>query len=385
LRITFHMLILCLSTVATLIQSCGPRILPESSYIGEWRTAAGGFERKGAVCARLTPPLVEVWRVRAGKGIEGSPVPVGEIVIVATTDGKVKAYRLEDGESLWNKSIKAGFFAAPVVAGGRVFISSEYPDGRLYCLDLERGDTIWQATVGPCRSGSTVEAGIVYTINNAGEIFSHAAGDGHFLWKKEVPSLQDQSPIVSGNSLFVVCDRNTLRLTSTADGDSLDAIAFDYDLSGSAAMQKNRIMLGSKAGICTVDVSGEEKETALLEAADTYKLAVSEDIILGTDGSRKAFAIDSRSGEELWTRSTSGLLEASPAIAGDTGVIVSLAGEIELLNLLTGELRWKDTLDVSLSSEPAVSGDLLLLATERGELIAYSSRDDLPTGRKVAR
>ncbi len=385
MRTPFHMLILGLFPVAILIQSCGPRILPESSYIGEWRTEGGGFERKGAVCARLAPPLEEVWRVRAGKGIEGSPVPVGEIVIVATTDGNVKAYRLEDGESLWEKRIKAGFFAAPVVAGGRVFISSEYPDGRLYCLDLERGDTIWQATVGPCRSGSTVEAGVVYTINNAGEIFSHAAGDGHLLWKRAIPSLQTQSPIVSGNSLFVICDRNTLRLASTVDGDSLDVIAFDYDLSGSAAMLKDRIMLGSKAGIGMVAVSEEEKEIDLLEAADTYRLAASEDIILGTDGRRKAFAIDSRSGEELWTRSTDGLLEASPAIAGDTGVIVSLSGEIELLDLLTGELRWADTPDVPLSSAPVVSGDLLLLATERGELIAYSSRDGLPTERKVAR
>jgi len=361
------------------LQGCSSYDLPPSSYLGEWRTAGGNFERSGVVNARLSPPLEEVWRVRAGKGIRGSPVPVGPLVIIPTTDGKVKVYLIEDGEKIWETKIKGGFFVTPVVSNKRIFISSEYPDGTLYCFDIQSGDILWNQAIGPSHSTSTIDGGVIYTVTNAGEIYAHNTQRGGLLWKIENRPIIPQSPIVSGDSLFVMSGGDTLKVLSTVDGDVLASVSLPRHSYPAVAMAGHRIFYGSNAGISVISAS-LKGDVSLFSAPKTYRLAISGDTILGTDGVRTAFALDTRSGLIRWTRMTSGLLEASPIIIDTMSLFVSIAGEVRLFDIASGELLWEKNLDTPLSSSPTASGEMLIIATEKGELIAYSSKgiDRLP-------
>jgi len=361
--------------ISIFLQGCSSHNLPSSSYLGEWRTGGGNFQRTGAINARLFPPLQEVWRVKAGKGITGSPVPAGPLLVVPTTDGKVKAFLIEDGDKLWETKIKGGFFAAPVVSNKRIFISSEYPDGTLYCLDIRDGDIIWRKTIGPSRSTSTIDGGVIYTLTNSGEVYAHNTIGGNLIWKKDIGPLIPQSPVASGDSLYVLSGGDTLKVLSTFDGDVLANVALPRHTYPTMAMEDHRIIYGSRAGVGLISASLTD-EMKLLSAPETYRLAVSGDIVIGIDGVRRLFALDTRSGIIRWSHSTSGLLEAAPVIIDTMSLIVTIAGEVWLFDIASGKIIWEMNLDTPVSSAPTASGDILIIATEKGELMAYSTKSD---------
>jgi outer membrane protein assembly factor BamB len=359
--------------ISIFLTGCSPHNLPPSSYLGEWRTGGGTFQRMGAINARLIPPLEEVWRVKAGKGIIGSPVPAGPLLVVPTTDGKVKAFLIEDGDKIWETKIKGGFFAAPVVSNTRIFISSEYPDGTLYCLDIRDGDIIWRKTIGASRSTSTIDGGIIYTLTNSGEVYAHNTIGGNLIWKKDVGSLIPQSPIASGDSLYVMSGGDTLKVLSTFDGDVLANVALPRHTYPTVAMEDHRLIFGSRTGVGSISAA-LVGEMEFFSAPKTYRLAVSDDIVIGIDGVRGLFALDTRSGIIRWSHSTSGLLESAPVIIDTMSLIVTIAGEVWLFDTASGKILWETNLDTPVSSTPTASGDILIIATEKGELIAYATK-----------
>ncbi|OGF97790.1 MAG: hypothetical protein A2Z06_00555 [Candidatus Glassbacteria bacterium RBG_16_58_8] len=355
---------------------CRSIVLPPSSLLGEWRTEGGGFHRTGSVHPGLSPPLEEVWRARAGRGIRGSPVPVGSAVIIATTDGKVKAFRIPDGKRIWETKIRGGCFSSPIVSEGRLYLATEYPDGTLYCLELDTGDILWERPIGPSRSTPSIEGGIIFSVTNVGEVFAHSTESGELRWKSAIRSLVPQSPVAAGDSVYILCPGDTLKTLSTSDGTVLERIPLPLLWQNRMVKGNSHLAFSSRLGIGFIASSSSGKIGLTSGSMAIYRFALSGGTILATNGVRTAFAADASTGETLWTHDTSGLLEASPCIAGEIGVIVSLAGEIRLLDMATGLPLWSTQIDAPLSPSPAISGEWLFITTDRGELIAFSSSPD---------
>lgn len=369
---------LILTTVLILVpvEGCGPPMLPPSSYFGEWRTLGGDFERSGAINANLILPLEEAWRSRAGKGILSSPVPVGSLVVVTTTDGKIRALSVEDGKKIWQTKIKGSFLASPVTSGGKIYISSEYPDGTIYCLDIKRGNVLWKYGIGASRSTSTIEGGVVYTVNNKGELYAHNGATGDLLWKNDSGSIRPQSPIVRGDSLFVSSDGERLTVLSSVDGTLLAEIALPSSPYPALTMVDNHLYYGSDSGVGVIGTVGSHESSEWFELSRAYRLAVSEEVILVSDGARNITALEIESRKVRWSRTTAGLIEAAPIILDDMAIIVTLAGEIQIFDIENGQPLWDARLEVSLPSSPVIARNYLLVTTERGELIAFASPEN---------
>jgi outer membrane protein assembly factor BamB len=357
-------------------------MLPPSEYLGEWRSEGGNPEKSGSLNASLTFPLQQTWKAKVGRGIMGSPVPAGSLVIAATTDGRIRAYHIEDGKKLWGKKIKGGYFSTPVVSDRKLFITSEFPDGSLYCLEIQRGKTIWKKAIGPCRSTSTIDGGVIYTITNAGDALAHMTTNGDLLWKKPINSLHPQSPLVIDDLLFILSENDSLKILSTVDGSILERHHLPLSPHPGSAILPDCFLYGSRGGIGMFSTSPTTIEDNLSDAPETYRMAIAGDVILGVDGRRQAFAYDKLTGEVLWTDEVSGLLEARPTVAGDKVIITSLTGEIRVLDLRSGDVLWEENIEAPISSPPLVSGKRLLLTTEKGELIVYASETNNKTKEK---
>jgi len=370
-------LLFILVSLLIVFTGCGARLIDETGYIGEWRTAGGDFERSGSIHAELSPPLIEAWRTKAGRGFKGSPVPVGAIVIAATTDGMVKAYLARDGKKLWQTKIGGGCYGDPVVSSGRIFVTTEYPDGSLYAIDIRRGEEIWNRKIGPSRSTPTIDAGIIYTLSDEGTLFAHTITRGELLWKRQLRAMVPQSPIIIGDSLFIVASKDTMDVLSTIDGKIINHRAISPNSFPSTAAMDGCLFYGWAGGIGLITLRHPEGRMEVSNAPRTYKLSISGDTILGTDGIRAAFAWGPHSGKLLWRRTTSGLLEAAPVTSGKAVIILSLAGEIVMVDVGSGELLWKETVAAPLYAAPAISGRRLFITTGRGELIAFAAEDDL--------
>ena len=72
------------------------------------------------------------WSLRLQGKVDSSPVIVGELVLVASGDGRLYAITFKDGKIVWEQEFNGGFISSPAVAFGRLVIATDR--GVVYCL-----------------------------------------------------------------------------------------------------------------------------------------------------------------------------------------------------------------------------------------------------------
>ena len=79
--------------------------------------------------------------------VKSSPVIAGDLLVVASEDGKVYGLNLETGEKMWEfDGVKAKVLSPLYATAGTVYINSQ--NNRLHALDAETGRQIWSVKLG---------------------------------------------------------------------------------------------------------------------------------------------------------------------------------------------------------------------------------------------
>jgi outer membrane protein assembly factor BamB len=120
---------------------------------------------------------VTVLDLKTGAVKWSKPIPTGGVVgcvavadgvaVCTATDGKVRAYKVADGERAWLYDAKAPLFAPPAVAGGVVYAADL--GGTVHAIDLKTGLEKWTFSIsketgapGMVYGGVTVHGGKLY-------------------------------------------------------------------------------------------------------------------------------------------------------------------------------------------------------------------------------
>ncbi len=108
-------------------------------------------------------------------GALGCAAVADDVVIATATDGKVRAFKLADGEKAWIYDCKVPVFAPPAIAGGVVYAADLL--GTVHAIDLKTGNAKWTFSIaketgapGMVYGGITVHGGkiVVATCNLEG-------------------------------------------------------------------------------------------------------------------------------------------------------------------------------------------------------------------------
>jgi|SRR5579883_815603 len=78
-------------------------------------------------------------------GVLGCVAVSDGLAVCTATDGKVRAYKLGDGERAWLYDAKMPFFAPPAVAGGVVYVADL--GGTVHAIDLKTGNAKWTLSI----------------------------------------------------------------------------------------------------------------------------------------------------------------------------------------------------------------------------------------------
>jgi outer membrane protein assembly factor BamB len=108
-------------------------------------------------------------------GVVGCAAVSDGLAVCTATDGKVRAYKLADGERAWLYDAKMPLFAPPAIAGGVVFVADL--SGTVHAIDIKTGLAKWTLNLakeggapGMVYGGVTVHGGklVVATCNLEG-------------------------------------------------------------------------------------------------------------------------------------------------------------------------------------------------------------------------
>ena len=163
---------------------------------------------------------------------QGAPVVAGDTVVTGFSDGMLVAVRVEDGTTVWQRSLAGDgsrfkdVDGGPVLVDGELFVSSNA--GGVYAIAPRTGEVRWHhKTIGASRPA--VSADTVYFTSLEDRVLGALdRGTGKLRWKSGFHRGTPSAPTVSGPYVFVsttyvlmVADRSSGRMLerfSSAEG-----------------------------------------------------------------------------------------------------------------------------------------------------------------------
>jgi outer membrane protein assembly factor BamB len=275
---------------------------------------------------RLWSEKLDSGNRRDGTGVGSGLGLDGNTLVIASAYGFVSAMDATTGAELWRTSTEAPMTGSPTIKDGRVFVSSN--NNEVLALDLATGAVLWsdQAIAETARvlgspSPAAVED-IVVAPYSSGEVIAYLASNGRRLWSEALASVGQFTPISSIN-----------------------------DIGARPILGGGLVFAASQSGVLA--------------------------------------AIDGRTGNRVWQQPI-GTTQA-PALAGEYLFVVGVEAELACIKAGTGQVVWVQELEKFKKPKkqqgrityagPVVANGRVLIASSRGELIAFDPQTGDETDR----
>ncbi|MBL9122870.1 MAG: PQQ-like beta-propeller repeat protein [Planctomycetaceae bacterium] len=318
------------------------------------------------------PPRL-VWRQPCGGGYASFALSGGRAITIEQRREReaVVAYDVNSGRELWEHAYPALFSeklggdgprATPTVADGEVYALGA--TGILTCLDLNSGQPKWSVNILELNSVQNIDWGmagspLVYddlVVVNPGAqqgkadsrgLVALARADGRLVWRHGTAGAGYSSPMLAtirGERQILIFDAGGLAGHNADGGAELWRFPwesqFNINVAQPLVFDGAKILISSSSGAALIEVDG--------------------------DGS-------SWLPQELWRNRLLKCAFANP-LARDGFVYGLDEGILVCLDLETGQRRWKQGRYGH--GQMLLSGDLLLILSERGELVLVEATPD---------
>jgi outer membrane protein assembly factor BamB/tetratricopeptide (TPR) repeat protein len=233
--------------------------------------------RDGNVYARdVLRGLEAIAPFRTDGQVVSSPLVVGEVVYVGSTEGTLYALDAATGQGMWTFSTGAEIRAAPAFAEGVVYVGSM--DGKLYALDAATGEKRCESNaVGPISASPVVAGDKVLVGSSAQDLWEFGAADCRLNFTYRTGTPVEVSPAVSDGVIYVPSTNKVLAIELDTNED---------------------VWVFADAG-------GAIRSSPVVASGVLY---------VGSDDGY-LYAVDTETGTTLWKWKTDGRVRSSPAIA----------------------------------------------------------------------
>ncbi|MGD0090018.1 MAG: PQQ-binding-like beta-propeller repeat protein, partial [Planctomycetota bacterium] len=151
----------------------------------DWPVYQSDNSRSRTAKAGAPEKVKPAWEFKpASTLIPTAPVAASGMVLVAGTDGVVRALNAGDGKPLWKAFTGGAIYFPPALEGGRVYAGSN--DGRVYAFEAATGRQLWRFRAGPAERKIPVYGEVASTWPVAGGVLVQdgtvyaAAGIAHY-------------------------------------------------------------------------------------------------------------------------------------------------------------------------------------------------------------
>jgi outer membrane protein assembly factor BamB len=162
---------------------------------------------------------------------------VGSVLGDVYKDYCALAINAETGEGIWRVTAPMPLPASPAYASGRVYfglgngkfdIDADQPAGAVWCLDVEKGESVWQfETAGSVLATPAIAGARVFACARDGHCYCLSQASGDRLWKVDLGGPINASPIVAGGKVYVLTVSGLLACLSVEEGKELWRLTLD--------------------------------------------------------------------------------------------------------------------------------------------------------------
>lgn len=325
-----------------------------------------------------------VWERWLGDPLLAQPATMEGRVFMAYPHGgthRLGCFSLRDGKPLWATRLDHDVITAPVVAEGKVYLSTF--DGTVWCIDPETGQVQWtqqlQATSAPW----------VYK----GDVFvSHHEDKSPGSRKPGDPSRTEAGEAivteVAPRELTSRYDSSTGRIKSSWESKAAVYLSKSSGLKRKMAYQQMDSSVGFGIAPDSAKLSVAEQLVGEGTVSRAWRFQGSRPVVVNgilydTTGDRLE-ASDARSAEILWSWQDAVATEGErrltpPAVANGRVWAGTWDGRILSWDALTGDVRWAVKVGAPCHWQPVVQDGWVYAGLENGTLIGFSTGDPQDT------
>lgn len=272
-----------------------------------------------------------------------------DFIVVASNKGDVIAMD-STGKSLWRTPLTGEILAQPIVSGANVIIRTT--DGRMVALSRADGKRRWVFTraspplIMRTNANVTINRGVIYAGYPGGRLVAIELESGRPIWEA-----------------VVSVPRGATELERVAD---VAGLPVHDDTRVCAAVYQGRTG-------CVETLNGNVLWSREISSADG--VAVNAKYLFVADTESNVYALDKTNGATVWKQEALQRRDVgTPALLGNTLVMVDKTGIVHALSPETGDLIGRAVTDKSRAISLHVSGNRAYVQTEKGKLYAIASR-----------
>jgi outer membrane protein assembly factor BamB len=308
----------------------------------QWTMYGAGPGRTQAQASiHVRPPFRVVWSRGLGTLIEFPAVVVDGVAYIANAQGTISALSMRNGQVIWRHDTPHGKMAAsPAVWRDQLIVHGM--DGHVWVLRRSDGRLLWRYDVGsPVESSPVVHDGLdVFGAWN-GTITALDLRTHRVRWRTDSGCKVTSSAAVSGSTLYLGDYCGRLLALRASDGRIRWSRSVNGRVYGTPAVAAGRVFVPSSTG-----------------------------------GSMTAF---STSGRYLWRRSTGSYVYSSPAVADGRVFFGSYNGVFYALSAVSGATLWAHGAGGPISGAAVVVDGIAYAGSFAHRIIGVDAR----TGRIV--
>lgn len=253
-----------------------------------------------------------LWRTKTDGAIRSAPSAMPDRVYVVTVDNKTITLNTSDGKEMWTHqglTETTGLLGAASPAANRDIVLPAYSSGELYALQADTGAVLWSDTVAPMtNTGSAsfsdirglpvIDRGVVVAISYAGRIAAIEERTGERKWDAKFSG--SQTPLLSGNRVFLISSNSMVASLDLADGKQIWA----------------------------TQLAQYEKPDSLKGAIVWYGPVLAGGRLIAVASNGRATDIDPKTGAVIREWKTGQNVIAPPIVAGETLFLLSKNGTL---------------------------------------------------------
>jgi outer membrane assembly lipoprotein YfgL len=288
----------------------------------------------------------DIWRGSAGAPLSAGVGSDGKLAAVVTTANDVVA--MADGKVLWRQKLPAQVYAAPLVAGARVFVLAA--DRSVTAFDGQTGRRLWaqQRPGEPLilrQAGVILAMGDTLVVGQAGRLVGMNPINGSARWDAPIATPRGTNDIERLVDLVAGVSRL---------GDSVCVRAFQASV-GCVNAARGAVQW-TKPANAAVGVHGDDRN------------------VYGTESDGKVVAWRRADGERAWTTDRLQYRNlTAPLALGRSVVIGDSTGLVHLLSREDGTPLNRLTTDGSpIAAAPLLAGGTLVVITRNGGVFGYA-------------
>lgn len=354
---------------------------------------AGGDTRNGAFEASLGEPTGIYWRREVDGFIRSDPVLRGSDVYLTSSEGYVYGLDItREGALVFDSQLPGAVDVSPTVE--QVVFHQDDQSKVLNFVGDDRGNVlvrsindsegeVWSRNLGsPITGPPLVRAESLIMATEEGVLLDLLPSDGTELRRYPAegtvdggwvgPLAADAGVIYArtGRGAIVLIDEETFTEICTMFSPAAEAVTH-------AVIDGDRWYVGTSGRTVRVFTAGGCADTGVgsFQIDTPVQFApVIADGVLWAAADAVLLPLDVETGQSIgFVVSVGGTYTAPPVVAGDVVLVTTESGELVAISTADGSILWRIEVGGVIRTRPVVADDLVLVATARGELIAIAA------------